>query len=307
MLARFIWRVKSNMVFFALGCALAAALPGAAHACETEITPDSSAMYIDYDPLAFTRSEGQLAFTVTNKSEQDCAVEIVLMDAAQLSTAEVEIANSGILVAFSARSGDALLHPSTVPGVWRLNLAQGRSTGVVISGLVIKDAVPSAGRHEADLTVGIRGDGNASVPVSTLPLKVILFAQPRAQMNIVGAAGTFGKGPSVAQVDFGEIASNSSRRVFLQVRANTTARLSIVSANSGRLLREGGANDEGGIAYSAQLSEAPVDLTKYWEWIFEPPRSLAGTSLPLDLTIGTVAAERAGMYTDVLTIELSAI
>ena len=307
MLARFIWRAKSNMVYFSLGCALTAALPGAANACETEITPDSSAMYIDYDPFAFARSEGQLAFDVTNKSEQDCAVEIVLMDAARLSTAELEIANSGILVAFSARSGDALLHPTAVPGVWRLNLAHGQSTGVVISGLVMKDAVPSAGRHEADLTVGIRGDGNASVPVSSLPLRVTLFAQPRAQMNIVGTAGTFGKGPSVAQVDFGEITSHSNRRVFLQVRANTTARLSIDSANNGRLLREGGTNDELGVAYSAQLSEAPVDLTKYWELIFEPPRSLAGTSLPLDLTIGTVAAERAGIYTDVLTIELSAI
>ena len=307
MLARFIWRVKSNMVYSALGCALAAALPGVAQACETEITPDSSAMYIDYDPFAFTRSEGQLAFNVTNKSAQDCAVEIVLMDAAQLSTAAVDIAHSGILVAFSARSGDALLHPSTVPGVWRLNLAHGQSTGVVISGLVMKDAVPAAGRHEADLTVGIRGEGNASVPVSSLPLKVTLFAQPRAQMNITGTAGTFGKGPSVAQVDFGEITSHSNRRVFLQVRANTTARLSIDSANGGRLLREGGANDEVGVAYSAQLSEAPVDLTKHWEWIFEPPRSLAGTSLPLDLTIGTVAAERAGIYSDILTIELSAI
>jgi hypothetical protein len=307
MLARFIWRVKSTMVYFLLGCALAAALPGAANACETEITPDSSAMYIDYDPFAFARSEGQLAFTVTNKSEQDCAVEIVLMDAAQLSTAKVKIANSGILVVFSARSGDALLHPSAIPGVWRLNLAHGRSTGVVISGLVMKDAVPSAGRHEAELTVGIRGDGNASVPVSSLPLRVILFAQPRAQMNIVGTAGTFGKGPSVAQVDFGEIASNSNRRVFLQVRANTTARLSVDSANGGRLLREGGVNGEVGVVYSVQLSEAQVDLTKHWELIFEPPRSLAGTSLPLDLTIGTVSAERAGIYSDILTIELSAI
>jgi DNA-binding response OmpR family regulator len=81
----------------------------------------------------------------------------------------------------------------------------------------------------------------------------------------------------------------------------------LASLNGGRLLREGGANDEGGIAYTAQLSEAPVDLTKHWEWKFEPPRSLAGTSLPLDLTIGTVAAERAGIYSDVLTIELSAI
>ena len=111
----------------------------------------------------------------------------------------------------------------------------------------------------------------------------------------------------MAQVDFGEIASNANRRVFLQVRANTTARLSIDSANSGRLLREGGGSDEVGVTYSAQLSQSPVDLTKHWEWIFEPPRSLAGTSLPLDLTIGTVAAERAGIYSDVLTIELSAI
>jgi hypothetical protein len=307
MLARFIWRVKSTMVYFLLGCALAAALPGAANACETEITPDSSAMYIDYDPFAFMRSEGQLAFSVTNKSAQDCEVEIVLRDAAQILKAEVEIANSGILVAFSARSEDAPLRPSAVPGVWRINLAHGRSTGVVISGLIIKDAVPSAGRHEAELSVGIRGDGIALAPVSSLPLHVILFAQPRAQMNIVGTAGTFGKGPSVAQVDFGEIASNSNRRVFLQVRANTTARLSVDSANGGRLLREGGVNGEVGVAYSAQLSEAQVDLTKHWELIFEPPRSLAGTSLPLDLTIGTVSAERAGIYSDILTIELSAI
>lgn len=307
MLAQFIWRSNRAIVYFTLGCALATALSGAANACETEITPDSSAMYIDYDPFAFMRSEGQLAFKVTNHSEQDCEVEIILKDTAQISKAEVEIANSGILVAFSARSQDAPLRPSAVPGVWRINLAHGRSTGVVISGLIIKDAVPSAGRHEAELSVGIRGDGIALAPVSSLPLHVILFAQPRAQMNIVGTEGTFGKGPSVAQVNFGEIATNSIRRVFLQVRANTTSRLSIDSANRGRLLREGGVNGEVGVAYRAQLSEAQVDLTQHWELIFEPPRSLAGTSLPLDLTIGTVSAERAGTYSDVLTIELSAI
>lgn len=195
---------------------------------------------------------------------------------------------------------------TAVPGVWRVTLAPGRRTKLSIDAVVAQDAVASAGEHAADLMLELRDPGAAAALAAPVPVRLVLAAVPRAQMNIVGAAGTFGEGTSVTRVDFGDLATGAERRVFLQVRANTGARLTIDSANRGRLLADAPAGEEG-IPYAARLLGEPVDLTRHWEQVIEPPKSVAGASLPLDLTLGAVGAHAAGAYADVLTLELSAL
>lgn len=277
-----------------------------ARACDAVLVAGSSTMQLEYDPFAFARTVGRLTFTIENHESDACDVDIVLLDATRTSVDEATVGDTGVRVVFSAGAGEAALVPTATPGVWRVKVEPGR-TALTIEGVVRQDAVATAGEHSVDLNLEVRDVGTLATHVAALPVRVLLDAVPRAQMNIVGAAGTFGEGTPISQIDFGVLESDARRRVFLQVRANSSARLTIDSANQGRLLREDSPEQEKGIPYAAQLVDEPIDLTRHWERVIDPPRSIAGTSMPLDLIIGAVGAHAAGTYSDMLTIKISAL
>lgn len=107
--------------------------------------------------------------------------------------------------------------------------------------------------------------------------------------------------PSICTATLGAILPGCFRRKRVKGRA----RLTIDSANLRRLAREGG--NEIGIPYAARLVDDPVDLTQHWERIIDLPRTVAGASLPLDLMLREIGANIAGSYSDVLTLQSSAI
>lgn len=300
-------RSKSYVRSALLAVALAWPAPVVAQACDAAIVPISPTLRLDYDPFAFARTVGRMTFEVESRAPDSCEVDLVLLDSTRVAISEKDVGLTGVLVAFSAGAGDAALTPTAVPGTWRVRIEPGRRTKLSLDGIVSHDAVATAGEHVADLTLELRDVGAVAAHGAAMPVRIVLAAIPRAQMNIVGVAATFGQGPSIAQVDFGVFESNASRRVFLQVRANSRARLTIDSANLGRLLLDETSAEETGIPYSVRFGDEPVDLTHHWEKIVEPPRSIAGSSLPLDLVLGTIGAHVAGRYSDTLTIELSAL
>ena len=281
--------------------------PSAAAACDAVMVPASSLLRLDYDPFAFARTVSRLTFEVANHGPDACDTDLVLLDANRTAVAQTDIGDTGVVLAYSAEAGDAVLSPTAVPGTWRLRVEPGQPTKVSIEAVVRQDAVASAGEHSVALTLELRDAGEIATHVAALPVSVVLAVAPRAQMNIVGAAATFGEGTPIARIDFGVLESNESRRVFLQVRANGKARLTIESAHRGRLLLADGPEQETGIAYSARFIDEPVDLSHRWERIIEPPHSISGASLPLDLLLGDVGRHASGTYSDMLTLELSAL
>lgn len=298
---------KSRLKVFVPGCLAFLACPGAAAACEVAIVSESSVIRVDYDPFEFVRSAGQTKFELVNKGEQDCELAIILLDDMRQSIETAAISDTGVTLRFAARARQSALVPGGVPGTWRLGLPSGTQTDLVIEALVIEDAIAAAGLHELALTLEIRNLAGDDGVLFAAPLRTELLTRSRAQMNIVGAAGSFGEGENVASVDFGVITANTVRRVYLQMRANTDARLSIDSANRGRLKRNDALPEETGITYGAILSDEEVSLSQHWERIISPPQTVAGSSLPFDLVIGEISAQPAGAYSDVLTIELSAL
>lgn len=280
---------------------------GFAATCNAALIPTASMARLDYDPFAFTRPLEQITFEVESRANAACEVEFVLLDQTRTAVSSTTIGSSGVQVGFIASTGDATLVPTAVPGTWRASLQPGTRTRLAIQAIVTQDAVASAGEHVTPLTLELRDVGALATTVTPMLVSVVLAVVPRAQMNIVGAIATFGQGQGIAQVDFGVLASNATRRVFLQIRADTIARLTIDSANAGRLLPEGNLRGMDSIAYSAALSGVPVDLTQHWERIVDPPRTLAGTSLPLDISLGALGQHLAGKYSDTLTIVLSAL
>ena len=303
--------MSANSPSFASTFAVAVALafPGYASAatCDAVLIPTSTMVRLDYDPFAFTRTVERITFEVESRANTVCEAEFVLLDASRTAVSETMVVQSGVQVGFTASAGDTALVPTAVPGTWRASLKPNQRTRLSIQATVTQDAVASAGEHRAPLSLEMRDVGALATTAAPMPVTVVLAVVPRAQMNIVGAMATFGQGQSVAHVDFGVLASNVSRRVFLQIRADTTARLTIDSANAGLLLPEGALHETDRIPYLATLSGVPIDLTRHWEQVIDPPRTLAGTSLPLDIGLGTLGGHVAGQYSDTLTIVLSAL
>lgn len=295
------------LVFEAAVGAILAGLAAAAPACDVIVSQNPAPVRLDYDPFAFSRALGRLTFEVENRAAVACIVDIALLGTDRLAVADVLIGDTGVGVAVTGGTADMQLGPTSKPGIWSVRLDPRKRTRLALDMVVVHDAVVQAGEHLTELTLEVRDNGAPSALSSAVPVKLILVSAPRAQMNIAGAAGDFGTGSPVTTVDFGMLKSNVSRRVFLQVRANSQARLTIDSQNLGHLKIKDGPKSDGGIAYEALLQDKPVDLTGHWERILEPPRTIAGTSIPLDLRLNAIGNHIAGSYSDVLTIELSSI
>lgn len=288
-----------------LAAALACLVPTGAAACDVVLVPVATTVRLDYDPFAFLPTAGQLVVEVENREPEACAIDLTLLDAARIAVNDEDIDGTGAVTTFS--SADPALTPTASAGVWRARLLPNARTRLAMDVRITRDAIVSAGEHGADLMMEARDAGTVSTNAPPIPVRIVLVAPPRAQMNIAGAAGTFDRGTDVTRVDFGVLAGTITRRTFVQVRSNTRARLTIDSTNQGTLRRAGGLPTEAGIAYTAELDGQPVDLTRHWEREIVSIPTIAGTSLPLDLRVQVDLPHAEGSYNDTLTLELTAL
>jgi len=282
-------------------------MPVAAEACDVTLTPVQTTARLDYDPFAFAKTADRITFELENHDSQRCDVDVVLLDQARASLDEVSVSNAGVLVRITNGPGEAILAPTATPGTWRTRLEPGSRAKVSLDSTVVQDGVAPAGIYEVLFNLEVRDAGLVSTRTAALPVRLVFAALPRAQMNIVGAVGTFGSGQSVALIDFGVLQAGARRRVYLQVRANTSARLTISSRNLGRLMPDLPGTKDPGVAYSALFVDEAIDLTRPWEKIIKPPATLAGDSLPLEVIIDSLDAHPAGRFSDTLVVELSAV
>ncbi|MDO1559637.1 hypothetical protein Q0812_09375 [Brevundimonas sp. 2R-24] len=236
-----------------------------------------------------------------NRSDEACELRLRFIDEVGDTRPTVEVGPS--TVEFRPRESSGVLRRDLDPGVFLLGVPGNQSARAEIDALVISEGIVPAGEHQADLRLEVlEGDGTAAA--AQLPLRLILQSMPRAQVNIAGSAGAFGSGSSVETVDFGVAESGATKRVFVQVRANAESTLSVRSAHRGvmRHVEMGEAGTE--VAYQLELDGEPVDLTRDWMRLVDPPRTLAGVSLPLDFTLGPIQGQMSGRYEDLLTIDV---
>lgn len=276
-----------------------------AFACDVIMAEAPNEVYIDYDPFETARSLAPTRFSIENRSDAACSIDIAVVGPDGIPLDEAMIAESGVRIRFQPDASDLQLNRTGVPGVWRSELQPLKRYRMAFAAAVILDAVAPAGEHSARFGLELRDMGALSPQHSASPLTVKLISKPRAQMNISGAAGSFGQGGTITRIDFGELVTHQEKHAFLQVRANTKARLTMSSENLGFLKLHGESGAAEGIAYQAFLSGKEVDLSQTAQILLSPPLNMAGTSLPFDLRVGVVGARPAGTYSDHLTINIS--
>jgi hypothetical protein len=284
------------MVVLALGSS-----PGA-KACALVLIQDPGTVIIDYNPFAIGPSAGALSLKLKNQGENDCDLRLSFVH--ESGGLADNLALGGVGMQFRPRESSGVRASDITPGTFNLLVPKDTTAEAQFDAATVIDVVPEAGTYAADIKLLVQdAEGNPLLP--SIPVRVQLVSTPRAQLGLAGAAGAFGSGSSVEVVDFGDAVTGATRNIFVQVRANAPSTLTIKSEHRGTMRRLGDVTTESNLPYAIQLDGEAVDLAAPWARAIDPPRTLAGASLPMLFTLGTVNDQMAGRYQDVVTIDIS--
>ncbi len=284
--------------------ALAAAWSVEAQAadCTLQISRPPQAVRLDYDPFLPATAPARLEFQIRNPGAERCEADLALVDVPGLAIVQQEIEATGLRLEIRPT---AEVTRSTMPAVFKVAVDPDKPVDVIFDVAVIEDAVVPAGLYSQTLTLEVRQPG-APLSYDRAPVVIDVTALPRAQLNLSGARGAFGSGPTVSVVDFGEAQTGKTHQMFIQTRTNSAARLTFTSANRGLLVLQ---QDDisASLPYSVSFDGSQLDLSDVSTRDVDPPRTYAGQSYDLTLTLGPVTGGPAGVYSDELTIEISTL
>jgi hypothetical protein len=136
--------------------------------------------------------------------------------------------------------------------------------------------------------------------LQTVPLTIAYKVNEVRSINLAG-------GGLNTTLDFGTLMPNAQKSVLIQVRSNIQYGLSLESDNKGQLLLTPPVNGQvWSIGYTASIDGTPFNLGQAVQTRKIVPSSIASTSHNLTVAIGDTANKRAGLYKDVITVNVSA-
>lgn len=287
------------------GLGLVAAQPVLAADCLLQIAQAPPSVRLDYDPFVPATAPSRLALRIQNPGGEACEADLALTDAPGVAVVRQPLGQTGLML--ELRPGSGVMRAAQ-PYVFHVAVPAGETLESEFDVVVVEDAVVQAGLYSQPLTLELRQTG-ASVAYDRAPVVIDVTALPRAQMNLSGSRGAFGTGASVSVVDFGEAQTGKTRQLFVQTRTNSAARLTFTSANRGRLRlpADGETSPDAYLDYAVAFEGGNLDLSQVATREVDPPRTYAGQSYDLVLSLGEVAGARAGHYSDELTIEISTL
>jgi hypothetical protein len=252
------------------------------------------------DPFEPTGYQATLRVVITNQGDA-CRLGVAARDPSGTTRLI-----SGLDVPYMLARGPQDLPADGNPLVGAdLVLGAGQSTEVLLDMTIPRPffATPGSGDARFDLRLHDRDDADAvlvDAPVS-LPVQVV----GRAQANLAGTAAVFGASWAVDEIDFQDLEAGEARTVHLQLRTNVPTTITISSANQG-LMRHVSRPGAAGVPYSVDLLGASGSLTAPLTRAAPSSSSLAGSNIPITVTIGELSDRWAGAYRDVLTIDVTA-
>lgn len=276
---------------------LAVAASEASAACSGRLSA-SPPLSANYDPFAPADLLIPGRLTIENSGAAPCAFQLAALPPPAMAGSgpgpqfELRGPAGDILAASGLAAKDAGVAVSRP-------LAPGESAEIRVQLLLSAGQMLPPGRHELtfELTLAEAGGlgGREAGPVldrATLP--AALRVEDRIGLNIAGA-GTF------RTIDFGELRQGDSRRVLIEARGNRNFLLEATSRNGGALAMDA-PHQAWRIPYTLMLGGIRTPLPARTGPF--APTSIAGQQLEVIFIIGDVAAKRAGLYTDELTIEI---
>jgi hypothetical protein len=298
-------------LFLALGLlpnlALAAPPAGVGNAPDSclirvNATP-TSWMIQGYDPFGGSIPEGTFGITFMNEGTDDCrftpAFEL-MQPPFGLSTGTGKPVGYALLSMADSqdvtpRAGRSPNRPAQKP----VDLGPHESHTLLYKLVADPDDIAEAGIFTQNITVEARDSLFRSLGGTQLVLGLTVLPSAR-----IGLAGAYSMEKGHAVVDLGELREGIAA-VPLQLRVNSTGRyeLTLASANAGRL-RLG--QTDWYVPYTMVVGGTSVNLTGERTVAGPTNNGMRRDALPIQFQIGDVADRRAGTYSDVISITVTA-
>lgn len=280
------------------GWLIVAAIP--AQACDVRLGALNIAP-VDYDPFKFAPVATQAKVSLDLTGGDTCSVTLRLTNDSLMRLDTIAVGGPTPAL-FAIRPAQTGAQVDSTGETITVTLSHDNPHAEADWDLVLRqDAVLAPNTYTIPLTVAARADGSAAdlLVKGAFTLRTL----PRAQINIAGASGAFGQSP-LALIDFGTLETGEQRRAFVQIRANSPVTVQVSSKNHGVMTNETlpGADP---INYSLSLGGKTLNLSGMAQVPVDPPRTVDGVSLPMDITIGNVDGKMAGRYSDVIIIDVS--
>jgi hypothetical protein len=278
--------------------------PPAETGCIVRMNAVPSAWMIQgYDPFGGSVPEGTFGVTFMNEGSEDCRFTPHFelnqppfgLSKGTGKPIQYALLNLTDTADVTPRAGRSLRNSSQRDMVLGAN-----QTRTVLFKLVADpDDVRDAGTFTQDVTLEAQDDNFRALAGARLVLGINVLPSAR-----LGLAGAYAMQDGHAVVDLGELRTGVAP-VPLQLRVNSTGRydVSVSSANSGRL-RLG--SSEWYVPYSVAIGGNSVNLLGPSTIAGSPESGFRREALPIQFVIGDVSNRRAGTYSDVLSISVTA-
>ncbi|QNE32430.1 hypothetical protein F1C10_11060 [Sphingomonas sp. NBWT7] len=291
-----ILRVGSLMLFL-FGAAQAAAAP----ACSLVVRATPSQQV--YDPFSAGNVIVDLPVLVRNSGSEGCEARFFLAPVNGL----LSLANGGDRLLFRIDAPQGSVQRANAFGPFAVNVSPGGSQSFVMRIVIPAQQIVPRGDYLADFVLhGLDRDG---VPLATPspPFTVNVRVPGRVEMSITGSSNAAFGGPSGAGLNFGEAKTGKTERVFVHVWSNGSVNVSLASANGGKLLLAGSHGGDmrlSSIGYTARFDGEDAALRTSFITSRSPSTARAGSSYELSVTLGDANGKFAGVYKDVITINV---
>ncbi len=295
-----------------LGLAMAACLGatlvcGAAHAaCQGQIVTGTSITgKTQYDPFNAAGINDQYAISIVNSGAQSCVFALAFTansTPAKLgATLSYTLTNQGGMPVLSALASSGSPPPAGLqsPAI-NVNGKHDFPFSVVIE--PGRFAQPGTYTDLINVSAQLYSIENGSYTLlQTAPVSISYKVQEAFSVNIAG-------GGLATTVDFGALAANAQRLVMIQARSNLRYNLAVASDNKGVLvLTPPVAGHNWSVPYTAALDGQSLNLSGAALTQTITPTTIAGDNHTLAVTIGDTSKKRAGIYKDVITVEINAV
>lgn len=275
---------------------MAIGAPAAAE-CRAKLDLSRAAFpFAEYDPFVANTTIIPLDVTIQNRSDETCDARLTVHGA---SGQRFMHADGRLAYEIVSASGLILRNDPGAQFGLPVRLAPGDRKSVrlairIAPGQIVRSG-PFNDRINLDryTAAGDLLDGNSNLPMQ-------VRVRSRTQINVSG--GDSGSGVAGGtSVDFGEIRGGKQRRLLLQLRANSAARIIVASENQGRLANVG-IPGSAKIPYTLHIDGQKLDLQQPSQLSRRPPLTLDGINYDLQLRISDAPATYAGAYKDTITL-----
>ena len=275
-------------------------------ACDPYPAPSGSSGYTNYNPFDSSPATAQLEFSIFNDSDTTCDLEIDLMASRGNRTLDgpgkkldFEIVNSGGWSLNSSGKTLATINRSVSPN---------QTLYLTISFRIPINQVSIPGQYSEAIHIDVfdtsLGSKKNKYIISSTDHDLTANIESRVEARVSSSSGNYGNGSSLSVMDFGILESNMKEDMYLQLRGNTDASVTVSSLNNGSLQNTRDVAET--IDYTLRFGNNYYNLSAPFQESVSINPQMSGKSVRMRYIIGSVDGKLGGLYKDTLNITVNA-